>query len=132
MTLSIIMLFPLNLFSAINNKSEHDYTSYLFENGFYREAVPGFLHLYYSSDTKQDKAHYAHMAGKCYLENGDLQEAEYLFKTFLKNDFIVDTLDESFYIDFSRSLYFQKKFHEIPYELENTDCFSKSDLWPAN
>jgi hypothetical protein len=120
------MLLPLELFSDSNSQDRKEFTSFLFDSGYYREAVPGYLHLYYSSESKQEKARFAHMAGKCYLENGDLKEAEYLFRSFLKDDLISDALDESFYIDFSRSLYFQKKFHEVPYELEDTDFFKDS------
>jgi len=127
LTLLFLLLIPAKLFSNDNIRDRTEFTSFLFENGYYREAVPGYLHLFYSSGSKKEKAHYAHLAGKCYLENGDLKEAEYLFRSFLKNDLISDVLDESFYFDFSRTLYFQKKFHEVPYEMEDTDFFKNSN-----
>lgn len=130
-TIFIIIIFisvvqPLPIHSNSNIDNEKDFAAFLFRNGYYKEAVSVYLYLYYSSESTKNKAHYAYMAGKCYLENGDLKEAEYLFRSFLNNDKITKEFEESFYIDFSRSLYFQKKFHEVPYEIEQTFFYTGS------
>ncbi len=125
--ISLCILIPSQLYSTTNRNTETDFAIFLFTNGYYREAVNSYMYLYYSSESKQDKAKFAYMAGKCYLENGDLPEAETLFRSFLNDDTISSEFGESFYIDFSRALYFQKKFHEVPYELEQTNDYVNSN-----
>ena len=119
----IFIIIPAFLMANESLKEKEKYADYLYNNAYYKEAVRENLYLHYKSENKPQKDYYLYRIARCYLEDGQFQKAEIKFRKLSESDTNPYYATGNLYINYVRSIFFQKKFHEAAFEAENSPVY---------
>ncbi len=125
---SIILLLLAILASPVkvHAATDDDYAAYLFRTGFYDEAFRRYLFLQYKAGETPKRNYYRYWMARSALEDGKPAQAESQLKEIFNAGNTPDIPAGDIFLQYLRSLYFQKKFYETAFEGESSTLYSSS------